>query len=57
MPWHWLLTQPPHLMGEGFVKEWQEEYPEAWAWNERLQERKAVTKAREDRSAAMKAGH
>ncbi|KAK6384221.1 hypothetical protein LTR65_009793 [Meristemomyces frigidus] len=57
VPWHWLLTSPPHIMGEGFGKEWREEYPQAWAWNERLQARTAVAKAREDRQAAMQAGH
>lgn len=57
VPWFWLLTQPPHLMGEDFVSEWKEKYPEAWAWNERLQARAPVTKAREERSEAMKKGH
>jgi len=55
VPWHWLLLQQPYIMGEDFLKEWQESYPEAWAWNQRLQERPAVSKAREARNEAMTA--
>ncbi|KAH9824631.1 Glutathione S-transferase [Teratosphaeria destructans] len=53
VPWHWLLTIAPHINGEGFEAEWKEKYPTAWAWNERLQARPAVTKAREDRAKAI----
>lgn len=53
MPWHWLLTSAPNIMGEDFAKEWKEKYPKCWEWKERLNERKAVKKAREDRQAAM----
>lgn len=49
VPWHWLLTMPPQIMGEDFVKEWQESFPQTWAWNEKLQERPAVKAAREER--------
>ena len=56
VPWHWLLLAKPFLMGEDFQKEWEEKYPEAWAWNQRLQERPAVKKAREARQEAM-SGH
>jgi glutathione S-transferase len=57
VPWHWLLLAKPNIMGEDFAKEWEEKYPEAWAWNQRLQERPAVSKARDDRTKAMQAGH
>ncbi|EMC96757.1 hypothetical protein BAUCODRAFT_148317 [Baudoinia panamericana UAMH 10762] len=30
MPWHWLVLYPPHVMGEGFPKEWESEFSEAW---------------------------
>lgn len=53
MPWHWLLLSPPHVNGEDFPNEWKEKYPTAWAWNERVQQRPAVKKAREDRQAAI----
>lgn len=57
MPWHWLLLGAPNIMGEGFAKEWEESYPEAWKWNERVQGREAVTKAKEARAEAMKQAH
>ncbi|KAK5130506.1 hypothetical protein LTR08_001986 [Meristemomyces frigidus] len=53
VPWHWLLLQKPFIMGEEFGAEWKREWPEAWAWNERLQARPAVVKAREARADAM----
>lgn len=53
VPWHWLITLPPHLMGEEFLTEWQTAYPEAWAWNQRLQERPSVAKTREERLKAL----
>lgn len=53
VPWHWLILLPPHLMGQEFEKEWQTSYPEAWAWNQRLQQLPSVTKAREERLKAM----
>ncbi len=56
MPWHWLLTQAPNVMGEGFVKEFEEKYPIAWKWNQKLNERPSVKKAREDRNQAMSGG-
>ena len=57
MPWHWLLLAKPHIMGEGFEQEWREKYPEAWAWNERVQAREAVAKARDARTEAVMAAH
>ena len=56
VPWHWLLLSAPHIMGEDFPNEWKQKYPKAWEWNEKLQERPAVKKAREDRTKAMSAG-
>ncbi|SMR59289.1 unnamed protein product [Zymoseptoria tritici ST99CH_1A5] len=53
VPWHWLILFPPHLMGEDFAAEWEKEFPAAWAWNERLQARPSVAKAREERKTAM----
>ncbi|KAK5700760.1 hypothetical protein LTR97_005277 [Elasticomyces elasticus] len=53
VPWHWLLTQKPYLMGEDFVSEWQKEYPTCWEWAQKLEQRPAVNKAREARSQAM----
>jgi glutathione S-transferase len=55
VPWHWLLLSPPQIMGEGFAKEWQESYPKCWEWSERLLERDAVKKCREDRTKAIQA--
>jgi len=42
-------------MGAEFAKEWESSYPNAWAWNQRLQARPAVAKAREDRQKAVAA--
>lgn len=56
VPWGWLLTQPPNIMGEEFVKEWEEKYPKAWEWNKMLNERAGVTKCREDRKKAVSGG-
>ncbi|KAK5721300.1 hypothetical protein LTR17_014670 [Elasticomyces elasticus] len=53
VPWHWLLTQKPFLMGEDFVSEWQKDYPTCWEWAQKLEQRPAVNKAREARSKAM----
>jgi len=50
VPWFWLL---PAIMGDGWEKEWQSSYPEAWAWYQRLQERPAVKSAFEARQKAM----
>jgi glutathione S-transferase len=55
VPWHWLLLSPPKIMGEEFAKEWESSFPEAWKWNQRLNERPAVVKAREDRQKAVAA--
>lgn len=55
MPWHWLLLYAPHIMGEDFPAEWERDYPECWAWNQRLQQRPAVNKCREERAAAVAA--
>ena len=52
-PWFWMISIPPYMMGEDFLKEWQEKYPQAWAWNERIAARPSVVKAKEARSAAM----
>lgn len=57
VPWHWLILARPHIMGEEFAAEWKEKYPLAWAWNERLNARPAVTKAREARVKAIQANH
>jgi glutathione S-transferase len=54
VPWFWLL---PALLGEGFEKEWESSYPEAWAWYQRLSERKAVSEAKAERAEAMSKGH
>lgn len=43
----------PFLVGEDFVKEFENDYPEAYAWHQRLSERPAVSKAKEDRSKAI----
>lgn len=51
--WHWLLTSPPNIMGEGFAKEWEENYPLAWKWNERMQARAAVKEARDERTKVI----
>ncbi|KAK5175414.1 uncharacterized protein LTR77_000553 [Saxophila tyrrhenica] len=56
VPWHWLLIQPPNIMGEGFAKEWEEKYPAAWKWSQTLMQREAVNKCREERNKAMQAG-
>ncbi|EME47042.1 hypothetical protein DOTSEDRAFT_123585 [Dothistroma septosporum NZE10] len=53
VPWHWLLEYAPHINGEEFVSEWKEKYPTCWAWNQKLQERPAVKKCREERTEAM----
>lgn len=53
MPWHWLIVYPPHLMGEGFVEEFKKNYPKTWEWDQKLNERPSVKKAREDRMKAM----
>jgi len=53
VPWHWLLTQKPFLMDEDFQKEWEKEYPETWAWVQRLEGREDVKSAREARTKAM----
>ncbi|KAK5112257.1 hypothetical protein LTR62_004418 [Meristemomyces frigidus] len=57
MPWHWLLLTKPFINGEGFGKEWEEKYPVAWAWQERLEGMEAVKRAKEDRGKAMSKGH
>ncbi|KAK0934282.1 hypothetical protein LTR29_014138 [Friedmanniomyces endolithicus] len=49
VPWAWLT---PAIMGEGFADEWKKSYPEAWAWQQKLEERPAVSKAREAREKA-----
>ncbi|KAK1822907.1 hypothetical protein LTR12_002629 [Friedmanniomyces endolithicus] len=49
VPWGWLA---PAIMGEGFADEWKKSYPEAWAWQQKLEERPAVSKAREAREKA-----
>lgn len=53
--WHWTLLFPPHFMGADFAKEWETEYPEAWAWHQRLQQRPAVTKVFDERLKAIMA--
>lgn len=53
VPWHWLVLAPPHIMGEGFGKEWEKEYPHAWAWHQRLSERESVKKCFGDRAKAQ----
>lgn len=53
VPWHWLLEYPPHIMGEEFVGEWKEKYPVCWAWYQKLQERPAVKKCRDERMEAI----
>lgn len=55
VPWHWLLLYAPHIMGEEFASEWEREYPECWAWNQRLQDRPAVGKCRNERMEAIQA--
>ena len=57
VPWHWLLFNKPFLMGEDFTKEVEKDYPEFWAWAQKLDAREAVTKARDARSQAMSKGH
>ncbi len=52
VPWHWMLLSPPNVMGKEFPREWETEYPEAWKWNQRLNERPAVKAAREGREKA-----
>lgn len=42
-------------MGEDFPKEFKEKYPKAWEWNEKINERPAVKKTREDRQKAIAA--
>lgn len=54
VPWFWLL---PAIMGEGWEKEWQSTYPQAWDWYQRLQARPSVKSAYEDRQKAMGQGH
>ncbi|KAK3171625.1 hypothetical protein OEA41_003709 [Lepraria neglecta] len=49
VPWHWTLLFPPQFMGAEFAKEWETEYPEAWAWHQRLHQRPAVTKVFDER--------
>jgi len=44
-------------MGEGFADEWKEKYPSAWAWNERVQAREGVAKARDARTEAVTKAH
>jgi glutathione S-transferase len=53
VPWHWLVLAPPSIMGEEFAKEWEEKYPTAWAWHQRLSERESVKKCFGDRTKAM----
>jgi len=53
VPWHWLTIGQPHIMGEDFAKEWETKYPLAWAWNQRLLARPAVSKLREARIQAI----
>lgn len=55
MTWHWLLLNPPQFMGAEFAKEWETEYPEAWAWHQRLDQRPAVKKVFDDRLKAVMA--
>lgn len=55
VPWHWLLEYPPHIMGEEFIAEWKEKYPACWAWNQKLNERPAVKKCRDERTEAIQA--
>lgn len=47
-----MLLSPPNVMGKEFPREWETEYPEAWKWNQRLNERPAVKAAREGREKA-----
>ncbi|KAL8701143.1 MAG: hypothetical protein Q9224_000637 [Gallowayella concinna] len=53
--WHWSLIYPPQFMGAGFIDEWKQDFPAAWAWYERIQARPAVTKVFNDRLKTMKA--
>lgn len=55
LPWN--NTALGGIMGEDFNKEWQEKYPKAWAWHQRLSEREAVKKTFEKKAEAMKSGH
>ncbi|KAI9712184.1 MAG: glutathione S- transferase, nitrogen catabolite repression regulator [Chrysothrix sp. TS-e1954] len=49
VPWHWTLIFPPQFMGADFAKEWEKEFPDAWAWHQRLHSRPAVTKVFDER--------
>ena len=42
-------------MGAEFANEWETKYPEAWAWNKRLNERPAVKRVFDERKALMEA--
>lgn len=53
LPWFWLIQYKPSIMGEDFIAEWQTKHPLAWAWYNKLEQRPAVIKAREDRVKAM----
>ncbi|KAI4258140.1 MAG: hypothetical protein L6R42_005271 [Xanthoria sp. 1 TBL-2021] len=53
--WHWTLVYQPQFMGAEFIDEWKKDYPEAWAWYERIQARPAVTKVFNDPLEMIKA--
>lgn len=42
-------------MGAEFAKEWETQWPEAWAWHQRLHQRPAVTKVFDERLKAIMA--
>jgi len=53
MPWNWLVLDPPHILGEGFPEEFKKDYPLAYEWNQRINERASVKKVHDDRQKAM----
>lgn len=55
LPWN--NTALSGIMGEDFGKEWQEKYPKAWAWHQRLMARDAVRKTFDIKAKSMASGH